>query len=39
MQEALQQVYGAKTGVMLWSYAQGIDDREVQPVQVAIICF
>ncbi|CAM6091007.1 unnamed protein product [Calypogeia fissa] len=31
--DALQQAYGAKTGVMLWSYAQGIDQREVQPAQ------
>ncbi|KAG6545642.1 hypothetical protein Mapa_012825 [Marchantia paleacea] len=32
--ESLQKQYGTKTGNMLWCYAQGIDDREVQPAQV-----
>ncbi|BBN18674.1 DNA repair protein REV1 [Marchantia polymorpha subsp. ruderalis] len=31
--ETLQKQYGTKTGNMLWCYAQGIDDREVQPAQ------
>ncbi|KAL3677374.1 hypothetical protein R1sor_027322 [Riccia sorocarpa] len=31
--DTLQKQFGTKTGNMLWSFAQGIDDREVQLVQ------
>lgn len=33
-QDFLQRELGVKTGDMLWSYARGIDIREVQPAQV-----
>jgi nucleotidyltransferase/DNA polymerase involved in DNA repair len=35
-QDFLQREFGVKTGDMLWSYARGIDIREVQPAQVHI---
>lgn len=37
-QDFLQREFGVKTGDMLWSYARGIDTREVQQAQVLYPC-